>query len=312
MNRNPAKGAWMEYRGIRVEDTYCECTDVFTTRLVLTAVSEAVALHEAAYLCGWSIITAAPIQGCVEGHASPQETPDGRPGALIQLNAPVPVGLDAFRDAVLERLYLVPHLPTCSVFNAAPATDPIDTIDAGSHVGRWGDGHEKPVCISDRDVVSIPIMTGVQHVERALGIFVGTDGVLEVFASDAASCLVGAQEAAARIVHDLRDVAVFNYPVGGISGAKVGGLRYTEEGVTINEPFCPSVRGAVETRLPDNAGAVIEFPLIAVSEDAVRIGLKTALDAFAATPGVVAITAPSFGGTWGGRHVQLREVLATQ
>ena len=299
----------MEYRGIQIEDTYCECTDVFTTRLVLTAISEAVALHEAAYLCGWSIITAVPIQGCVEGPLSSAQTPDGRPGVLIQLNAPVPVGLEAFCAAVLERLYLLPHLPTCSVFDAAPPVTLVKQIDAATHVGRWGDGHETAVTVSDRESIRIPIMTGDQHLERSLGVFTGTDGVLEVFAENAASCLLGAQEAAARIVHDLSGVAVFNYPVGGISGAKVGGLKYTEEGVTINEPFCPSVRHAVETRIPDDAHAVIEFPMVAVSETAVRAGLKTAIDAFAGTPGVLAITAPSFGGAWGGRHLHLREVL---
>ena len=299
----------MEYRGITVEDTYCECTDVYVARLLLTAISESIALHEATYLCGWSIITAAPIQGCVEGPVPPTATPDGRPGILIQLNAPTPVGLDAFCDAVLERLYILPHLPTCSLFDATPEGKAEGWLDAAGHVGRWGDGFERGVNVGGREALCIPIMTGDQVIERRAGVCVGTDGVIEVFAKNAAACLAGAQEAVARVVRDLAGVAVFNYPVGGISGAKVGGTTYTDEGVTINEPFCPSLRGVVETKLPKGAEAAIEFPLIAVSESAIRAGLRTAIDAFADTPGVLEITAPSFGGAWGGRRLPLREIL---
>lgn len=299
----------MNYRGITVEDTYCECTDVFIARVLLTALSEAVALHEATYLCGWSIITAVPIQGCVEGIVPPSATPDGRPGILIQLNAPTLVGLDSFRQAVLERLYILPHLPTCSLFDATPKDKAEDWIEAASHVSRWGDGFESNVVVAGREAVRIPIMTGDQIIERKVGICRGTDGVIEVFAKNADSCLAGAQEAVARIVQNTSHVAVFNYPVGGISGAKVGGTTYTEEGVTINEPFCPSLRDDVETKIPEGAGAVIEFPLTATSESAIRAGLRMAIDAFADTAGVVEITAPSFDGAWGGRQLDLRDLL---
>ena len=302
----------MDYRGIEVEDAQCECTDVYTARLLLTAMSESIALHEAAYLCGWSIITAVPIQGCIEGVESASSTPDGRPGVLFQLNAPTPVGLEAFCAAVLERLYILPHLPTCSLFDATPDGTPCQYIDAGTYVGRWGDGHELPASVGGRDTVCIPIMTGEQHIERRVGVSVGTDGVLEVFAENVASCLTGAQEAVSRIIRDASGVAVFNYPVGGISGAKVGGTTYITEGVTINEPFCPSLRHKAETKWPRAANAAIEFPLVAISEAAIRKGLRTAIDAFAGTPGVLAVTAPTFGGAWGGRRLNLRDLIEVE
>ena len=299
----------MNYRNIVIEDTYCECTDVFITRVLLTAMSEFVAIHEAAYLCGWSIITSVPIQGCVEGVVSASETPDGRPGILIQLNAPTPVGLEPFRNAVLERLYILPHLPTCSLFDATPKGTAHDWIKAAMHIGRWGDGSESDVVVGGRKALAIPIMTGDQILEKKIGISTGTDGVLEVFGETVESCIRGAQKAVTRIIRDTSHVAVFNYPVGGISGAKVGGTTYTEEGVTINEPFCPSLRDAVETKIPNSANAVIEFPLTATSDAAIRVGMKTAIDAFADTPGIVEITAPSFDGAWGGRQLHLRDLV---
>lgn len=299
----------MDYHGVTVEDTYCECTDVYIARLLLTAAWSSVALHEAAYLCGWSIITAVAIQGCVEGIVPPAATPDGRPGMLIQLNAPTAVGLDAFSRAVLDRLYILPHLPTCSVFDATPAGKAEGWIAAAAHIGPWGDGFERDVNVGGREALCLPIMTGDQIIERRVGVCVGTDGVIEVFAENVGSCLIGAQEATTRVVRDVPGVAVFNYPVGGISGAKVGGTTYSEESVTINEPFCPSLRGMVETKLPADADAAIEFPLVAVSESAIRSGLRAAIDAFSSTLGVLAITAPSFGGAWGGRRLPLRDLL---
>ncbi len=301
----------MNYRGVIVEDTTCECTDLYISRVLLTAISEPVVIHEATYLCGWSIITSVPIQGCVEGAVPASATPDGRPGVLIQLNAPTPVGFESFRRAVLERLYILPHLPTCSLFDATPDGRAEEWIDTATHVGRWGDGFERNGIVGEREVLSIPIMTGDQMIERKIGVCTGTDGVIEIFGGTAASCMMGSQEAVARIVRDISHVAVFNSPVGGISGAKVGGTTYTGEGVTINEPFCPSLRSAIETEIPDGAEAVIEFPLTATSDSAIRQGLRAAIDAFTDTPGIVEITAPSFDGAWGGRQLPLRELLET-
>lgn len=302
----------MKYRGTMIADVACECTDVHIARMLLTAISESVALAEASYLCGWSIITAAPIQGCVEGTAPPNQTPDGRPGVWIQMNAPTPIGLPAFVDAVLDRLYLLPHLPTCSLFDATPIGQSIRSINVASRVARWGDGHETTEKVGRREIVRLPIMTGDQLIEREFGICVGTDGVLEVFGENSTSCVAAAREATRRVVSDAPGAAVFNYPIGGISGAKVGGLVYKEEGVTINEPFCPSLRDHpdVESQIPDGAAAVIEFPLVAVSDEAVRKALRIAIDAFCSTPGIVAITAPSFGGQWGERQLPLKDLIA--
>ncbi len=299
----------MQYRGVMIEDTFCECTDIYTARLILTAATESVALAETSYLCGFGIITASPIQGCIEGFVSPALTPDGRSGVAFQLNAPTAVGFETFKRALLDRLFIFPHLPTCSLFDGE-ASGPVEWIvDLAARVSRWGDGFEANDRVGGRDVVRLPIMTGDQYIERRVHVVAGTDGVLEVFGVNEASCLQGAMEAAAWVVRDVPGVAVFNYPVGGISGAKVGGRRYQGEGVTINEAFCPSLRKRVPTKIPQEAQCVIEFPLVATSLDAMKSGLAAAVRAFARTAGIVAITAPSFGGAWGGRKLPLREVV---
>jgi formylmethanofuran--tetrahydromethanopterin N-formyltransferase len=176
-------------------------------------------------------------------------------------------------------------------------------------VRRWGDGFEREEKLGGRDVIRLPIMTGDIMIERQFHIINGKDGVLEVFAQNAASCLIAAQEASDRIFNDVYGVSLFNYPLGGISGAKVGGINYRDEGLTINEPFCPGLRNEVETKIPDNADAVIEYPLIGVGLAEIKEGLRTAIDAFAATPGTIRITAPSFGGKWGKHQLYLPDVV---
>jgi len=300
----------LHYKNIELEETHCECTDVYLCRALLTALTERVALHEATYLAGYSIITAAPLQACVEGRVAPEKTPDARPGVLIQFNAPTALGLDSFKKALLDRLYILPHLPTCSLFDASPEADEKEEIEIGEHVRRWGDGFEREEELAGRGMIRLSIMTGDILIERTFYIVSGMDGVLEVFGQNAASCLTGSQEASDRIFHDVPGVALFNYPLGGISGAKVGGINYREEGLTINEPFCPGLKDRVATKIPAGADAVIEYPLIGIGLDEIKQGLRTAIDAFASTPGIVRITAPAFGGKWGKHKLYLPELVA--
>ena len=295
---------------IEIEDVNCESTDLKICRIILTAVSENIALHEALQISRFGIITAAPIQACIEGILSPMNTPDGRAGVLIQFNVPDVVSMEIFEKALLERLFMLPHLPTCSLFDAGIGNKKV-LIDIGEHIRKWGDGFETAEKFSGRDIYRLPIMTGDMLIERKLEVIRGMDGALEVFAENTASCVVAAEQAARRIFHEAPGVAIFNYPVGGISGAKVGGVNYTEERVTTNEPYCPTMKDKIDySKMPEGAGAVIEFPIVGLNEKMIRQGLKVAIEAFASTPGIIQITSPSFGGEWGAHKIYLPEILS--
>jgi formylmethanofuran--tetrahydromethanopterin N-formyltransferase len=301
----------MKYNNVEIEMVNCECTDIKICRAILTAISEKIALYEAVQLSGFGIITASPIQVCIEGLVPPSQTPDGRSGVVIQFNVPDAVNMEKFSKALLERLFMIPHLPTCSLFDSKAEKKEVQ-IDIGENIRRWGDGFETAEQLAGRDVYRIPIMTGDMLVERNLEVVRGMDAALEVFAENAGSCVVAAQEAACRVFHEVPGVALFNYPVGGISGAKVGGINYTRERVTINEPYCPTLRNRIsKSKVPDGAGAVIEFPMIGLNEEKIRKGLQVAIEAFTGTPGVLKITSPSFGGQWGARKLYLPEIVGS-
>ncbi len=301
----------MKYNNVFIEDTFCEATRLFVTRVALTANDSRTALDEARYLSGFSIITAAPLQVCIEARLTEGNTPDRRPGVLLQLNAPCALGIETFKRAVRERLYILPHLPTCALFDAWPTNSVVDDIELSESIGKWGDGFEVNETVGERDVIRMPIMSGDMLIEQHLKVGIGLDAVLEVFGRDAAACLAGARRATASLVESAPGVGVFNYPLGGISGAKVGGRIYSEEGVTINEVYCPSLRARVAgSCVPPQADAVVEFPMVGLTEQALYKGLSMAIQSFCETVGILAITAPRFDGLWGDQRIMLRRAVA--
>jgi len=299
----------MKYKGIEIEEVNCECTSLRICRGVLTAVTEEIALHEAKYLSGFGLITAAPIQTCIEGILSESKTPDGRRGIIIQFNVPSAVSYEKFHEVLLKRLFLIPHLPTCSLFDVSSKKEN-SFIDIGEYIRKWGDGFEISENYKGRDIYRIPIMTGDMLIEKTLSVYQGLDGALEIFAQNVVSCVVAAQEATCRIFNEVSGVANFNYPVGGVSGAKVGGINYTKERVTINDPFCPTLKNTIKnSKLPVGANAVIEYPIVGLDENSIKKALKIAIDTFATTPGIIKITSPSFGGQWGTHKIYLPEII---
>lgn len=300
----------MNYKGVEIEDTYCECADLVISRVLLTAVSERVALQEAIFLSGFSIITAAPIQACIDRLVHPSETPDGRPGVLVQLNMPSSRNQGNFEKALADRLFITPHLPTCSIFNATPKNQEKFRISIGERIRKWGDGFEFEDEINGREVYRIPVMTGEMIVEKSLGVCEGTDGVLEVVTENQCSSMIAMENAANRVFNEVDGAAIFCFPLGGVVGAKVGGINYKNERVTIPHIYCPTIRDKVpETKISEGARSAFEFPIIGLNEKIVKNALRLAIEAIASTPGVKKITAPSFGGLWGGRKIYLRDVL---
>jgi len=117
---------------------------------------------------GYSLSTYAPIQVHFEGWADPRETVDNRPGAYLLFTLPVSRGIERFKEEVIKRLMIAPHLPTCSIFNATPNAE--EEFNVGSRVGVWGDGFEVKKVFKDREIVEIPTMTGSFIIEEKLGV----------------------------------------------------------------------------------------------------------------------------------------------
>ena len=91
------------------------------------------------------------------------------------------------------------------------------------------------------------------------------------------------------------------------SGSKVGS-RYKKLKASTNDAYCPTLRGLVNTALPEGANAVYEIVIdgldLAAVETATRVGIEAAC-----RPGIVKITAGNYGGKLGPHHIKLHELF---
>ncbi len=97
------------------------------------------------------------------------------------------------------------------------------------------------------------------------------------------------------------------------SGSKVGS-KYKALLASTNDAYCPTLRGATETRARRRtSAAVLEIVIDGLTEPtcarAMRVGID-AVCAVGAAGGVRRITAGNYGGKLGQFHFHLREILA--
>ncbi len=296
--------------GTVVEDTYCECTELYLSRVLLTSLSRDMAMYEALFLTGAGIATFAPIQGSIECFVDPTMTPDGRPGVVIHFTLPKKYGLENFREALVQRLNLAPHLPFCSLYDALPQSQRIASIPAGKNVRLWGDGFESGGSVGGKKVFRIPVMTGDFIIEQEFGVCVGVDGALEVMVTDANTAVRAMKEAAAAVIETVNYASVFNYPIGGLCGAKVGGINYKDVRVTTNHMFCPGLRTKVsDSKVPPNSNVNFEFLVAGLTLENTKEALKAAIAKLRSIDGVLKITAPQFSSSWGNLRIYLRDLL---
>jgi formylmethanofuran--tetrahydromethanopterin N-formyltransferase len=71
---------------VKIEDTFAEMFPMWAGRILITAANEKWALIAARTASGFaSSIIMSPAESSVETLVPPEETPDGRPGAIIQI-----------------------------------------------------------------------------------------------------------------------------------------------------------------------------------------------------------------------------------
>src|SRR5205085_6954217 len=116
--------------------------------------------------------------------------------------------------------------------------------------------------------------------------------------------------AAEAAVAAMRRVAGIIMPfLGGVvrSGSKVGS-RYKKLRASTNDAYCPTLRGLVQSALPEGANAVYEIVIDGIDlpsvEEATRVGVRAAC-----RPGVLRISAGNYGGKLGPFHLHLHKLL---
>ena len=302
--------------GTLIEDTYAEAFALRAARLLITADTPAWAQTAALSMTGFATsIIACGCEGGMEGPL-PESTPDARPGVRVLLFARSAADL---QDQVVRRVgQCVMTAAGAACFDALGATE--ESLRLGSLLRFFGDGLQTSKRIDEalaqaggrrvrpRRLWRIPVMDGEFVVDDRCGLRKGVAGGNFLILGRTPEATLAAAERAVAAIRALPEV-ILPFP-GGIvrSGSKVGS-KYRKLIASTNSPYCPTLRGVVETALPPEVESVLEIVIDGLSVDAVGAAMKAGARA-ACGDGIVRIGAGNYGGRLGKYLFHLRPLLA--
>ncbi|MCE9560893.1 MAG: formylmethanofuran--tetrahydromethanopterin N-formyltransferase [Planctomycetes bacterium] len=242
----------------------------------------------------------------LERLVEPAETPDGRPGAVVQFHVP---RFHKDREQRLERSLLVRvcqnvlTCPTTAAFNVLPATE--KWFPLGRKVAYFGDGHQFKAERHGRRCWVVPILSGEFVIERRCGWSDGLmGGNLWFFGATADAAL----EAATRAATAARMPGVIlPFPGGVASSGSKAGSKYKFAVASTFAEFCPTLRGkeGVTSRLPAGVASVQEIILDGADLPTLVKATQAAIAASRDTPGLLTISAGNYGGRLGKSFIYL-------
>jgi formylmethanofuran--tetrahydromethanopterin N-formyltransferase len=291
---------------VKIEDTFAEMFPMWLGRILITADTEEWALTAARSATGFAAsVIMSPAEAGIEKQVAPEETPDGRPGVIIQIYH---LRGHALKTQMITRIgQCVMTCPTTAAYDVLE--NPVKRLKVGRSLSLFGDGFQKRDTFKDKTIWRIPVMEGEFRVDDRFGVKRGVAGGNFLILAKEARSGLRAAEAAVKSIRSV-DGVILPFP-GGIcrSGSKVGSLKYKLTAST-NHPFCPSLKEqTADSELPADVNGVYEIVVNGVHLDAVKNAVAEGVTAAASTPGVVKITAANYGGRLGPYKAVLKELL---
>lgn len=296
-------------KGVRIDDTFAEAFGMRATALIITADSARWARQAAVTMTGM----ATSVIGCgceagIDRELTSKQTPDGRPGIRVLLFA---VSSAELQKQVQTRVgQCVLTSPSSACYSGIEGEE---LLRLGDGLRYFGDGWQISKRVGAKHFWRIPVMDGEFVCEAAAGLTkkaVGGGNLLIV--GRTAQTTRAAAEAAAAAIAKVPDV-IAPFP-GGIvrSGSKVGS-KYKGVSASTNEAYCPTLRGAVNTALDNDAGSVLEIVIDGLTSDAVASAMRAGIAAIVKLGpkrGATRISAGNYGGRLGPHHYYLRKLLS--
>jgi formylmethanofuran--tetrahydromethanopterin N-formyltransferase len=288
-----------------VEDTFAEAFPMTAARLLVTAATLDWARVAARDATGY----AASVIGCdaeagIERELTPEESPDGRPCLSLLLFA---FSRDALQKAVVNRVgQCILTCPTTACYNGlSPVKD--KSIRVGGNLRFFGDTFQISKKFDNRRFWRVPVMDGEFVCEDVFGTIKGVAGGNFLILGESQAAALAAAESAIAAIGKIPGV-ICPFP-GGIvrSGSKVGS-RYKKLKASTNDAYCPTLRGLVDSALPEGVNAVYEIVIDGVDLAAVEQATRAGVEA-ACRPGILRISAGNYGGNLGPYHLHLHKLL---
>lgn len=297
----------MNINGVIIDDTFAEAFDMRATRVIITAFNETWVMHAVQALTGF----ATSVIGCgceagLECLLSPEETPDGRPGAAVLIFAMNSKGLIKQLENRIGQTVLT--CPTTAAFAGIKG----EPIGLGKGLRFFGDGFQLSKQIEGRRYWRVPVMDGEFLCEETTGMVRAVGGGNFLVLAQTQAHALSACEAAVQAMDRVPGV-IMPFPGGVVrSGSKVGS-RYKALMASTNDAFCPTLRGLTRSELSAEVGAVLEIVIDGLTEADIRQAMRAGMDAvcaLGASRGILRISAGNYGGKLGRFHFHLREIMA--
>lgn len=291
----------------RIDDTYAEAFRSLYTEFLITARDRTWLEHAAASVTGNAASTIlCDCEAGVDHYVDGSETPDGRPGVIVQLHVP-----RFWKDRVekLGRAALVrisQNVLTCPTARCFNMLDTEEYFHTGRKVAYFGNGKQKRIERFGREMWWVPILGGEFVLDRRLGYADGLMGGNLWFFGDSED---SALDAAMKGVEAIAPVpgVVMCFP-GGIAGSgSKPGSNYDFSIASTYEKFCPLLQDdpEVERGLPEGVASVMEIIINGRDLSTIIDATRGAVDAAKDSPGLIMISAGNYGGRLGKNFIFL-------
>jgi len=291
---------------LKIVDTFAEMFPLWAGRILITAQNEKWAQIAATVTTGFATsVIMAPAEAAVESYVPAEQTPDKRPGALVQI-----YNRDRFelKHQLMERIgQCIMTCPTTTAFNGLPGKR---VLKVGTSLRYFGDGFQKKTMHGGRKCWKIPVMEGNFIVEDGFGAQEAVAGGNFMIFAETQQAGLAASEAAADAIRAKAPDVIMPFP-GGVcrAGSKAGSLKYKMKAST-NHPYCPTLRTIVpDSVVPENVNSVYEIVMNGLTLDAVKNGMKQGVTAATTMPGIVKISSGNYGGKLGPFKAYLKEAI---
>jgi formylmethanofuran--tetrahydromethanopterin N-formyltransferase len=233
-------------------------------------------------------------------------TPDGRPGAIVQLHMPRfrKDRVEALEHAALVRISQdVLTCPTAACFNLV---DSAESFPVGKKIAYFGDGFQKRVERFGRKMWWIPTLGSEFVLDEQFGYRDGLMGGNLWYFGESVDAALAAAEAGVAAVRDCPGV-IMPFP-GGIAGSgSKAGSKYKFMFASTYEKFCPLLVDdpKADSKLPKGVGSVMEIIINGRDLNAIIDATQAAIAASVDTPGLLQISAGNYGGRLGKSFIYL-------
>ncbi|MBA4191666.1 MAG: formylmethanofuran--tetrahydromethanopterin N-formyltransferase [Planctomycetaceae bacterium] len=291
-----------------LDDTYAEAFRSIYASVLITA-RDAYWLDRAVQACTGNASSAimCDCEAGLDRLVEPAETPDGRPGAIVQFHVP---RFHKDREQRLERSLLVRvcqnvlTCPTTAAFNVLPSTE--RWFPLGRKLAYFGDGHQYKAERHGRRCWVVPILSGEFVIERRCGWADGLmGGNLWFFGATADAALEAATRAAAAAAKV--PGVILPFPGGVASSGSKAGSKYKFAIASTYAEFCPTLRDkeGIESRLPTGVASVQEIILDGADLTTLIAATQAAIAASRDNTDLLTISAGNYGGRLGKSFVYL-------